>query len=241
MNAKTRTISRGLTAVLLGALASAAALAGPPLICWQVDTDGAPSLPWGDSTRSYEAQRSDYDTSRLAEDTLALLSPQAPVLARMETLRRAALYAARDPKHGEELLARLVERTKHGNDALSWFDAGYLVEAWRQAQGAHEPAFWTRVLETVGLRETGTKQLGGLGGYDYVRKALELRGTDPEMEYAAALITWYPRQAGHEGHVARAAAGAIEGSTLARNLLKHFGDRGRTLAELRAAGLGARR
>jgi hypothetical protein len=226
---------KSMVLALLVALASAPSLAGPPLVCWQVDTDGAPSLPWGDSSRTFAAMKADYDTARLPEDTLALLAPETPVLARMETLRRAALYAMRDPEEGERLLSSLVARTRQDGDALSWFDAGYLAAAWRQAQGAHEPAFWTRFLEITGLRQPPEDTLGELGAYECVRRALKLRGADPAMEYAAALITWYPRQASHEGHLSRAATGAAEGSALERNLLKHFGDRGRTLAELRTA------
>ncbi len=231
---ESRAFWRAWILLVLVALSGSAVLAGPPLVCWQVDTGGAPSLPWAESPRSYEGTRSDYDTARLVDDSLALLGPHVGVLARMETLRRAALYGARDPKRGEELLARLVARAKESNDGLSWFDAGYLVEASRQARGTHEPQFWTRLLETVGVRNTTPKGLDQRTGYDCVLKALSLRGADAEMEYAAALVTWYPRQASHEGHLAKAAAGATEGSLLAANLLKRFGERGRSLAELRA-------
>lgn len=240
MNRRFRTVPRALVALAIVACFSPAMLAGPPLVCWKVDTAGASSLPWTDNPRSYEGMRSDYGTAELAQDTLSLLTPDTPVLARMETLRRAALYATKDPKAGEELLSRLVSRAKDSEsrgsaDPLAFFDAGYLVEALKQADGAHEPAFWSRMLVTLGLRRDRETTLGGPTGYEWVRKAIKLGSENAEMEYAAALVTWHPRRPEHEGHLALAAAGATEGTPLARNLLQHFGDRGRTLAELRAS------
>lgn len=221
---------------LIAALSGPLAHAGPPLVCWQVDTGGAASLPWTSNPHSYEGIVKAYDTARLGDDTLALLGPEAPVLARMETLRRASIYASKDRAVAQSLLTRLVSRAKEGpGDALALFDAGYFVEALHQANGANEPEIWTKLLEGVGLREKSSRGLGGLSGYQYVEKALEMRGDDPEMEYGAALITWYPRQASHEGHFRKAAAGATEDSLLEKNLLRHFSDRGRTIAELRAS------
>jgi hypothetical protein len=201
--------------------AASSVFAGPPLVCWRVETGGAASLPWLDRSDTYQGMDHDYRTSRLAGDTLGLLGASTPVLERMETLRRAALYAAGDVKAGEALLRGLVERT-HRNpaDPLAWFDAGYFVEASRQAGG---------------IRSNAAEGLGTKTGYDAVAKAIELSKQDPAMEYAAALVTWYPRRAEHDGHLQRAAAGAAEGSLLAKNLLKNFGDHGRTLADLRAS------
>jgi hypothetical protein len=237
-----RVVSRVLIVLVLCAAWQSLVLGGPPLICWKVETGGAQSLPWSDSPRSYDGTRGDYDTAHLAEDVLALLAPEAPVLARMETLRRAALYAARDPKAGDELLSRLVARAENAasggpGEALGSFDAGYFAEAWNQAGGK---GLWSRVLERAGLREDLAQKLGGSTGYDWVQKAIELSGGDAEMEYAAALISWHPLRPEHDGHVARAAAGAAEGSPLAENLLRNFSDRGRSIAELRAVGSGAR-
>jgi len=48
-----------------------------------------------------------YDVSRLVPDTLALLTPSAPVLLRMETLRRATLYGQQRTAVTKELLLRL--------------------------------------------------------------------------------------------------------------------------------------
>jgi hypothetical protein len=232
----------GRTLVVSGVMAAAAisAFAGPPLICWKVETGGAASLPWIDRPDTYQGMDDDYATSRLADDTLALLRAETPVLERMETLRRAALYASSDAKAGERLLSTLVERTRtNPADALAWFDVGYLVEASRQARGRNEPGFWTRLLESAGARPKSVPGLDGLAGYDCIVKALDLGGGDPAMEYAAALVTWYPRRPEHDAHVARAAAGATEGSLLEKNLLKNLGEHGRTLAELRAGTAAA--
>ena len=89
---------RHVTPILLSSLlvlTPSLALAGPPLLCFPMVTSAAPSLPWG--TGSSNSLDPDYKVSGLAEDTVALLGPSVPTLARMETLRRAALYAAKDP------------------------------------------------------------------------------------------------------------------------------------------------
>jgi hypothetical protein len=227
---------RILVATAVIAVAASSVFAGPPLVCWKVETGGAASLPWVDRSDTYQGMDHDYRTSRLAADTLALLKASAPVLERMETLRRAALYAAGDAKAGEALMVVLVERTQQSPaDALAWFDAGYFVEASRQARGKNEPEFWSRFLEATGIRSNAAGVLGTKTGYDAIAKAIDLSKDDPAMEYAAALVTWYPRRAEHDGHLQRAAAGAAEGSLLAKNLLKNFGDHGRTLVDLRAS------
>ena len=92
---------RSLTvgAAMAGALVfvPAPAVAGPPLICHPVDIGTARSLPW-DSGTGWDATLKSYDVNRLTGDTLALLTPDAAIPLRRETLRRAALYAARDPR-----------------------------------------------------------------------------------------------------------------------------------------------
>src|SRR2546423_1165778 len=70
-----------------------------------------------------------------------------------------------------------------------------------------------------------------LDGYASVVKAIELTGGDPEIEFAAAVITSQPERKGHHEHLQNAVAGAREGSLLAKNLTSHFGDRGAQSAE----------
>ncbi len=212
----------GLVVTLLLAFPPAAQ-AGPPLICWPYEIGGAKSLPWGGS--AWGAAKASYDLNRLADNTLALLSPDVPVIVRMETLRRATVYAMKDQRIAQELLSRLLARVqlaeaKGRPDALASFDAGYLVEAYKQAGWAFK-------------KENPAK---GLDGYAMVLKAIRLRGTDPEMEFAVALISVEPRLPGHSEHLQRAVAGAREGSLLATNLVSHsyiLRIRGNTIAELR--------
>ena len=84
-------ISITLTALLFLLAVQQAALAGPPLVCHPFEIGNARSLPWsGSQWRSVDKS---YDANRLVEDTRVLLTPQTPVLVRMETLRRATIYA----------------------------------------------------------------------------------------------------------------------------------------------------
>lgn len=222
---------RSLFAAAL-ALLPAAALAGPPLLCHPVETGGAPSLPWGDGD-GWRSVKTGYPALRAVDDSLALLNATAPVLARMETLRRAALYVSDDATAARLLSARLVARARDAEtagkpDALARFDAGYFAECLKQ----------TRWLPGRGVMAALKDVFAGPGatadGYEQVRQAIGLRGGDPAMEFAAALISLDGRGGDHEGHVQRALAGAIEGSPLARNLLARFGRGAGSLADLRA-------
>jgi hypothetical protein len=218
-------------ALLLGVITpQLTAIAGPPLICHTIEIGDAKSLPW-ESSADWRAVRSDYDLNRLVDDTLALLTPETPVLARMETLRRATIYAvwakrdrevglkSRNDKVADDLLARLMARVREsvGNNSSythALFDAGYLTACYQQA----------------GYRSNNSS----LEGYAMVRKAAAHQSRTPEMEFAAALITISPQQTTHRIHLQKAIAGAKDDSLLARNLIKHFGKSGQKLADLRA-------
>jgi WD40 repeat protein len=203
------------------ALAPAVAQAGPPLLCFPMTIGDAPSLAWGPET-GWKTPRPDYDRARLAGDTLSLLGPQTPVLVRMETLRRAVIYASTDAAAAKGLFDALrarAGRTSGGKaDPLARFDLGYAVEAHRQ------PRHLADRLLSAGPPEDG---------YALVRQALAARGTDPEMAYAAALITCDRARRGlADEHLKVALAGAREGSDLARTLATHqplWGDRIQTL------------
>ncbi len=209
------------------------AKAGLPLVCHPFDIADAKSLPWATDTWNLSG-REDYDLNRLVQDTLALLSPAAPVIVRMETLRRAMLYAQKDHQVAKELLARLKARALDGEakgrpEAMAWFDFGYLVESYKQANVDYKQlpsGSW----QTVFKPNAAT----GLDGFAWVVKAISLRGNDPEMEFAAALITTMDHQERHKEYLQKAVSGAKEGSLLAKNLVLHFGDPGSTLAALRA-------
>ena len=129
-----RTRSSMLVSVFVASLVLAPpAFAGPPLLCFPFDTGGARTLPMGGG--GWKVVDASYDVSRLADDTIALLTPATPVLARMETIRRATIYASTHPQVANELLARLEARAaiNTATAASAVFDFGYLVETYKQA------------------------------------------------------------------------------------------------------------
>jgi len=203
---------RTLSLSLLG-LVPAVAQAGPPLVCFPIPIGGAPSLAWGTS-KGWDGQRPDYDLSRLAQDTVALLGPRTPVLVRMETLRRAVVYASGNAAAAKTLFDALRARAAEKADTLGQFDLGYAVETYRQAR------FLPGHVQAAEPPEDG---------YALVRKALSARGPDPEMEYGAALMTCdRSRPMLSDEHLRLAVAGAREGSDLARVIAAHkelWGDR----------------
>ena len=197
---------------------AARALAGPPLICHSIDIGTAQSLPWTSSGWNLSGQET-YNVDHLVQDTLSLLVPGTLVLVRMETLRRATLYAQQRTPIAKELLFRLEARTRENpKDALAAFDFGYLVECYRQASWLHQHTDW--------LKASGDVTSGNLtmkiDGYDSVRKAIALRGTDPQMEFAAALMTTERAREEHDRHLQNAMAGAKADALLARNLASRF-------------------
>lgn len=191
------------------------AQAGPPLICHRIQIGQASSLPLLDWNQK---DTGGYDLKNLTRDTLALLDSNTSVLVRMETLRRATIYARHDPQVAKELLTRLRARAEDSNStghpgALAWFDVGYLAEAYRQ---------W--------IGKDMSNPAAGLDGYVWVKKAISLRGEDAEMEFAAALITLSGPESDHREHTRKAIAGAKSDPLLAQNLSSDL--HGRTIAEL---------
>jgi hypothetical protein len=61
-----------------------------------------------------------------------------------------------------------------------------------------------------------------IDGYAWVLKAITLRGTDPQMEFAAALMTTEGARSEHDRHLQNALAGAKTDAMLARNLSSRF-------------------
>ena len=208
------------------------ALAGPPLICHAFEIGQAKSLPLASNSWNLSGSEN-YDTRNLVKDTLEILTPDAPVLVRMETLRRATLYARKDPVAAKELLARLHARATSAEsaghpDALAWFDAGYLVETYKQWLGQNLPHM------TDGMR-MDPNPAAGVDGYALVKKAIALRGGDAQMEFAAALITLSGPREEHAQHAQRAIAGAKTDALLTQNLATHFiGPKDETVSEMLA-------
>jgi hypothetical protein len=205
-----------LTAALL--FLAGTAIAGPPLICHAVDIGAANSLPWTSTGWNLSGEEA-YDVSHLVPDTLALLVPSTPVLVRMETLRRATLYAQKQTAVAKELLFRLEVRTRENpKDALAAFDFGYLVECYRQASWLRQHTDWLKASGDA----TGANLVMKMDGYELVRKAIALRGSDPQMEFAAALMTTERASSEHDRHLQNAMAGAKADALLARNLASRF-------------------
>jgi hypothetical protein len=220
MNArKLSRLAISTVAVLLGF--APFAQAGPPLICHAINIGQARSLPWVEFNPT---GTSDYDVKNLSRDTMEILDSRTPVLVRMETLRRATIYARQDRRAAKELITRLQERAANSDaaghpDALAWFDLGYLAEAYKQWLGGSEP-----------------DPAAGVDGYSLVQKAISLRGSDPEMEFAAALITLRGPDNARRDHLQKAMAGAKSDSLLAQNLASSFNHE--TISEILVAPAG---
>jgi len=200
-----RSVAISGVAILLGLTASAKA--GPPLICHPFEIGQAKTLPAADWNRKGSGG---YDLKNLTRDTLAILDSGAPVLVRMETLRRATIFARQDPHVAKELISRLQARAADSDDAghpdgLAWFDAGYLAATYMQWMGRGEPNPAT-----------------GLDAYGEIKKAISLRGQDPEMEFAAALVTLSGPESDRQQHARMAMAGAKTDPLLAQNLAANF-------------------
>jgi hypothetical protein len=198
--------------------------AGPPLICHALKIGSSRSLPWATAPGSahWDSTVANYDLRHLADDTLVLLSPQTPVIVRMETLRRAAIYTQKDRYIAKELLVKLRQRALDSeangrSDALAWFDYGYLAECYKQTAwmpGSH------------GEGSVASELAASVDGYAAVEKAIRLRGEDPQMEFAAAMIGLEGPKPGQQEHGRKAVAAASRDPLLAENLATHFiGDR----------------
>jgi len=187
--------------------------AGPPLICHPFDIGTARSLPIGPADGGWSATDPSYDRSRLVEDTLALLTPTMPTVVRMETLRRATMYVTDDEALARRLLDALHARTPSSpttrDNALALFDAGYLIETYRQ----------------LGLAKRAlTMAIGDRDGYPLVATALRMTGDDPAMHFAAALMTMRgAHEAKHASHV-RAARAASADTLVSKNVRTHLRD-----------------
>ena len=140
-----------------------------------------------------------------------MLTPEASILTRMENMRRATIYAMRDPRIAQALLKSVTSRAlATSTDSLAWFDAGYLIESYKQAvaireKGNPELRGWAEVDETIKV-----------DGYNWVKKAMAMTtSSNAEMQFAASLMT---QGSVASEHRAKAVAGAPKGSLLARNL-----------------------
>jgi len=193
-------------------------IAGPPLLCHPFDIGGARSLPW--DGREWSQGRRDYNVANLVADTEAILTPATPVIVRMETLRRAALYASLDNKAAAELLHALNARAAAADrtassapaSAMALFDAGYLTETYRQiAQLGRFDGLGTRSQTIAGV-------LGKADGKALMDRAIALRPDDGAIRFAAALVAASTDKTAYAQHAAKAREGASRDPLLARNI-----------------------
>ena len=203
----------GIAALLI--TSAVPALAGPPLVCHPFDIGTAKSLPFGSTSegwRGWQATLPSYDTSKLVDDTLALLTPTTPVIVRMETLRRASAYSVEDKALANRLLQALEARTTKAPrtpaEGLMGFDYGYLVETYRQ----------------LGQRGVTVKAtVDNVDGYALVKAALAQMPDDAGLQFAAALITESPAtRAQHTAHLQKAREMAKSDALVARNVATIF-------------------
>ena len=230
MNHKTVRKSK-LRAIALWAALSIPALAGPPLVCHRFDIGSAKSLPWGRDPAVWDQPLANYNVANLAGEALTLLSPDAPVIVHMETIRRAAIYAHRSPEAAKELIqkmgARAHDAAAQGKpDALALFDYGYLIEATKEVGRSYNAP--------AGGKEPNAA--ANLDGYPWVTRAIGASHDNPEMEFGAALIVMGRIDLKpHKEHAQAALAAGPADSLLARNLTAFFiGTRGDTINALLA-------
>ena len=200
-------------AVLAAIVTATPAFAGPPLLCHPFEIGTARSLPWDGN---WSQGKADYKIANLIPETEALLTPATPVLVRMETLRRAALYASTNAQVANQLLSRLLARANESEtggrpDALALLDAAYVAEAFREIASLSGADFTARA---EGVRAT----LGRADGYVLISKSISARPEDPAIQFAAALIAADKNRSHYTDHAAKARAGAARDPLLARNL-----------------------
>jgi hypothetical protein len=189
----------------------ASAFAGPPLICHTYDIGNAKSLPWISHSWNLSGNES-YDTNNLAPDTFSILDSDPTVLVHMETLRRAALYGQKNPQALKQFLTKMIARTDASNStaraaSLAFFDLGYFTATLAQLH-------W--------IYKDFANPAQSLDAKILVDQAIHLRGKDPQMEFAAALVTLDGPADEHYAHTQKAVAGAGSDGLLARNLSAHF-------------------
>lgn len=209
-----------VTLLLVAGVATARpALAGPPLLCHPFDIGEVQSLPWGAGSSWFDGSPN-YNVAQLVADTAALLRRETPVVVRMETLRRASIYASRDPKIAAELLGRLTAKADTSKaagkpDALAFMDAAYVAEALRQIVLIGGVTGYKDRVD--GVRDV----LRGHDGVQYINASLAAKPGDAGLEFAAALISADKDRAAYQRHAERARAGASQDALIARNL-KHL-------------------
>jgi hypothetical protein len=211
-----RQIRRAVLSTTLVAALATPAVAGPPLLCHPYEIGDARSLPW-DGSRGWLGDLPGYGLDRLLADTEALLTPSTPVIARMETLRRASLYASRDRAVASQLLTRLLARVnaaelKGAPDPMALLDAAYVTGAFHEiSMLGRDAAFRSRA---AAARDA----LGNADAYALIQRSIAARPDDAALHFAAALIASGRDRRAYLQHARRARDGATTDALLARNI-----------------------
>ena len=195
-----------LIATILVATITLTSTAGPPLICHPFEIGNANCLPWGKDRWEAPPQLK----RNLVEQVLDRLDATMPAIVRMETIRRAVIAAGNDGSVvGRELVTRLMARALDAEaagrtEAMAWFDVGFLVQSMDQFNVSH--------VRGLGVNDN-------IVGYAWIARGLQLRETDdPQMNFAAALVTalYDPDKSAKHMDIAR--AGATKDRLLAANI-----------------------
>ncbi len=233
MSARLTAVVAAFAVLMVFALAHPVRAGFATRLMYQFDIGNARSLPWGNE---WSRGRADYDLTNLESDTDALLTPLTPIIVRLETLRRAVIYASSDRKVARQLLERFTARARAAEqsgtpDALAFLDAAFVTD-WLWQIGQHDnPPFTGPSRMVRGL-------VDGADGYALVEKGLALRPNDPAYEFGAALIAGVKDLGGaaFTEHARKALAGASRDVLLARNLDRIYADRIPRLQEQATAG-----
>jgi len=205
------------TGAALGAFAPS--FSGPPLICIEYECDASEQLPMGDGPLQ---PRQGYDRDRLVPDAIRHLDGATHVIERMETIRRAAIYANRSKDASGQLMSRLAWRA---------LDAESTGDRRAYADALFDAGFFAATIEQLDRRFSDAPgRAAGIAGFAWIGRAADLTG-DPAMHFAAAIAA-HPvmndsKRALFERHIVLAAPGAEADPVLANNLqthLEHYGD-----------------
>jgi hypothetical protein len=205
-----------IVAVLAAILIGTPALAGPLLVCHPYDIGDARSLPWNEKY-VWSAARPDYDLEQLVADTEALLTPTTPIVVRLETLRRAAIYASHDRRIATQLLDRLNARVESSRQAgrtqtLALVDAAYLRATFHQiALMKYEAEFRERAANVQPL--TGRDE-----ALRMIEEAVRQHAEDPAIQFAAALITFGWNEPAYKQYAHDTQMAAARDPLVARNV-----------------------
>jgi hypothetical protein len=142
----------------------------------------------------------------------------------METLRRAAIYAADRPGAASELLAK-----------MSWIAMDAEASGKPTAESWFNPGFFAATVHQLGI-DIGWKPgvADGVVGYAWLKKAIALDADDPAMQFAAALVTFErSSDPAHREHLRKAVAGVTPGTPLARSMEANWALGHKSVAEMR--------